>query len=459
MVNPVLQQLLAVLWSLGSFVVAIIVLVTVHEFGHFWVARRLGVKVLRFSVGFGKPLFNWYDSAGCEYVIAGIPVGGYVKMLDEREESVPEAELPFSFNRQSVLKRSLIIAAGPVTNLLLAIVTFWVLFSGGQNGAVPLVGRVEPASMAARAGLQVGQEIVSVDGVPTPTSSAVFEALLARLGDSGVLALGVRYPGENVTYELLIDLHRWLSDADVPDPLADLGLRFYLPSFVLVGDLLPGSPAEQAGLLKGDIIELLDGRPVADVEAWLAEVRSKPGQSLLLGVRRGGALLDIPVTPARITDKKGRTVGQIGAQVGSPPLDKRYLRHIDYSPAQAFWRSIGETGRQARLLVVSLQKLLIGDLSPKNLSGPLGIAKVAGDSAGRGMVEFCHMLAILSISLGVMNLLPVPMLDGGHLLLNLIEAIKGSPVSEKVQIVGNQIGLAMIASLMLFALYNDFLKL
>lgn len=458
MVDGWTHSLLAALWSTGSFIVAIVVLVTVHEFGHFWVARRVGVKVLRFSVGFGKPLLSWRDRSDCEYVIACIPVGGYVKMLDEQEEEVPAAELPFSFNRQPVWKRALIAAAGPVANFLLAILTFWILFAGGQDGFAPIVGKVESASVAERAGLETGQEIVSVDGKPTPTSTAVFEALLSRLGDTGVLALGVRYPENTTTYELLIDLQRWLSDADQPDPVGSLGIKFYLPPFVLVGALLPGSPAEQAGLLKGDIIERLDGRPVADVDAWLAEVRSRPEQILVLSVRRNGVLLDIPVKPARVTDKKGAVVGQIGAQVGIPPMDKQYLRHTDYGLLDSLWRAVEETGSQIRLLVVTLQKLLFGALSPKNLSGPLGIAKVAGDSADRGLVEFCYVLAILSISLGVMNLLPIPMLDGGHLLLNLVEAIKGSPVSEKVQLVGNQIGMAMIASLMLFAVYNDLVK-
>ena len=322
-----------------------------------------------------------------------------------------------------------------------------------------MIGRVEVAAMAERAGVQAGQEIVSVDGIETPTTSAVFEALIPRVGDTGELALGVRYPGDTNTYELLIDLQRWLSEAELQNPVASLGLHFYTPPFVLVFEVLPGSAAERAGLRKGDVIERLDNKPVTDIDAWLSEVRSKPEQVLMLGVRRDGAILDIAVTPAKVIDKKGQAVGQIGTQISPPPIDKRYIRHLDYSISQALWRGIEETYKQTRVLVVTLYKLLVGDLSPKNLSGPLGIAKVAGDSAGRGMVEFFHMLAILSISLGVMNLLPIPVLDGGHLLLNLIEAITGSPLSENAQVIGNQIGLAMIASLMLFAVYNDVLKL
>lgn len=457
--DTLLQQLMSGLWSFGSFLVAIIVLVTVHEFGHFWVARKLGVRVLRFSVGFGRPLFSWRDSQGCEYVIAGIPFGGYVKMLDEREDPVPEAELPFSFNQQVVWKRALIVLAGPVANLALALLTFWLLFAGGETGYVPLVDKVEPASLAADAGLRPGHEIVAVDGMPTPTRSAVFQGLLARVGDSGELALEVRYPGDQLSYELLVDLNRWLSDADEPDPLAALGVRFYLPPFVRVAGVLPDSPAERGGLRAGDTIERMDSRPVADVEAWLSEVRSRPDQLLSLGVRREGAMMDVTVKVARVVGRDGTVAGQIGAQVGSPPLDKQHLRQMDYSFFQALVRSAEETGRHTRLFLTSLYKLIVGDLSPKNLSGPLGIAKVAGASADRGLSDFCHMLAILSISLGVMNLLPIPVLDGGHLMMYLLEAAKGSPLSERWQMLGNQIGMAIIISLMLFAVYNDILKL
>lgn len=459
MSEPLLQQVLEFAWSLASFLVAIIILVTVHEFGHFWVARKVGVKVLRFSVGFGRPLWQWRDSQGCEYVIAGIPVGGYVKMLDEREEQVADADLSYSFNRQSVGKRIAIVLAGPVANLLLAFLTFWLLFTAGEDGAIPLVDRVAPSSLAAQAGLQAGQEIISVDGVDTPTREAVFQALVARIGDSGELLVGVRYPGESITYQLVVELVRWLSDEDRPDPLAGLGIRFYLPPYVQVGDIVPASPAERSGLKAGDVIEQMDGKPVADAEAWLAQVRNSPGRSLLMQVRREGGLREVTVTPALVTDSEGRQIGQIGAQVGSPPLVNEHIRHLDYGLLESMERAWWETVRQGRLLLVSLYKLVVGDLSPKNLSGPLGIAKVAGASADLGLGVFCQTLAILSISLGVMNLLPIPMLDGGHLFLYLVEGLKGSPVPENIQMLANQAGLLLIISLMLFALYNDFLKL
>jgi regulator of sigma E protease len=322
-----------------------------------------------------------------------------------------------------------------------------------------LVDRVEQGSLAAHAGMVAGQEIVSVNGIKTPTRSDVFQELLVRVGDTGVMAVGVRHPGDDLTYELLIDLDRWLSDADQPDPVAGLGMHFYLPPFVMVGGVVSGSPAEQSGLHAGDVIERMDGRSIADVEEWLAAVRSKPGQQLLMSVRRDGVLLDIRVTPATVTGKDGKTVGQIGAQVGSPALDSQHIRKIDYTFFQALVRGVDETSRQSALIFRSLYKLVLGDMSPKNLSGPLGIAKVAGTSASIGVAAFCHMLAILSISLGVMNILPIPMLDGGHLLMCLVEAVKGSPVSEKIQMLGNQVGLALIISMMLFAVYNDLLKL
>ncbi len=457
--SVVWQSVTSFAWSTGAFIVAIAVLVAVHEFGHFWVARKLGVKVLRFSIGFGKALWSRTDRTGCEYVVAAIPLGGYVKMLDEREAPVVEAEQHLSFNRQPVWKRCLIVLAGPMANFLLAIGLFWALFSGSQQSFVPIVGKVKLDSMAAHAGLQAGQEIVAVDGVATPTRSAVLEALLARIGDTGDLAITVRYPDNSTSYELLVSLQHWLSGAEMPDPVESLGLQFYMPAFVLVREVVPNSRAAQAGLQAGDIIETMNGHAVDDVDSWLDVVRSKPEQALNLGVRRGKTLQELVVTPAKVLDPQGKVVGQIGAQISSPPLDARYIREVRNTPIQALHQGIKETVSQSRLLLVTIKKLFVGYMSPKNLSGPLGIAKVAGDSAEHGLAVFCRMLAILSINLGVVNLLPIPVLDGGLLLLYLVEAAKGSPVSEKIQQLGSQIGMALIASLMLFAIYNDLLRL
>jgi regulator of sigma E protease len=458
--DAIFTPLMSGLWSLASFLVAIIVLVTVHEFGHFWVARKLGVRVLRFSIGFGRPLVKWYDKQGTEYAIAGIPFGGYIKMLDEREEPVLPVDLPYSFNQQPVWKRMLIVLAGPVSNLILAFLLFAILFSGGEDGLTPLVGKVDPGSQAERAGLLSGQEIIRVDGRETLTREAVFQSLVARIGDTGELLLAVRHPGDDISYELIVDLQHWLSGVDDPDPIGGLGMHFYQPPFVYIASVLPDSPAAIAGLRSGDVIERMNDQPVADVSQWLSQVRGSAGLVLKLAVRRAGALIDIDVTPARVVERAGFEVGQIGAQVGSPPLiDSQHLRHIEYSVPQSILRAIKETGRQSEILLLSLYKLVAGELSAKNLSGPLGIAKVAGTSAEMGLGVFCKTLAILSVSLGVMNLLPVPMLDGGHLFLYLIEAAKGSPLSEKLQAIGNQVGLTLLISLMLFAVYNDLMKL
>jgi regulator of sigma E protease len=459
MFEKLLDALLPFFWSLGSFLLAIVILIAVHEWGHFYLARKLGVRVLRFSIGFGRPLWSRTDRQGTEYVVAGIPIGGYVKMLDEREGDVPAELLPFSFGRQPVWKRSVIVAAGPVINLVFAFLLYWVLFLGGENGGAPLVGKIEPGSTAALAGLQQGQEIMSVDGVSTLTRDAVFSALVARLGESGQLVFEVGQPGASTGQTIRLDISQWMTDSDSPDPLKSLGFDFFRPPFVNLVGILPGSAAERAGLRPGDIVEIMDGSPVSSPDEWVSYIRQHPELPVRLGIRRGDALLEITVSPARIQDPVAGQIGQIGAQVSSPPLPAYAIRHVDLGVVAAGVRAVEETIRQTSLLARSLYKLVAGDLSPKNLSGPLGIAKVTGASADMGLLVFCQTLAVLSISLGIMNLLPIPMLDGGHLLLYLVESIKGSPVSERVQALGNQVGMLMLASLMLFAMYNDILKI
>lgn len=454
MVDDLLRVALPALGSLAAFLVAIVVLVTVHEWGHFYAARALGVKVLRFSVGFGKPLLTWHDRRGTEYVIAGIPFGGYVKMLDEREGEVPPDLLPVSFGRQPVWKRSVIVAAGPLVNLAFAFGVYWMLFLGGETGLIPQVGVVAPGSMAERAGLREGQEIVAVDGRATPTQSAVFAALVSRIGDSGELRLSVRRMGDSVVQTVSVDLHRWLSDAAEPDILGSLGFAFDHPPHVMLGNVMPNSAAEKAGLKAGDVIEQADGQAVSGPDEWVQYVRARPNQPIVLGVRREGRWLQLDVTPALVEGG----IGQMGVQVGFTPPPPSSYRYIELGIFQAMQRAAGETVDQTRLLLGAIKKLVVGDLSPKNLSGPLGIAKVAGVSAGLGIQAFCQMLAVLSISLGVMNLLPIPVLDGGHLMLFLAEACRGKPLSERVQLLGTQLGMLLLAGLMLFAIYNDILK-
>lgn len=459
MADTWVQTLLGGLWSLASFLVLIMILVTVHEYGHFWVARKVGVKVLRFSVGFGTALLRWSDKSGTEYVIAAIPFGGYVKMLDEREGNVAEADLPYSFNRQPVWKRMAIAVAGPLANLLLAFFVFWGLFLGGERGLAPIIGRVDAGSLAAVAGVQVGQEIVAVGDRATATRTDVFEALVGYMGDTGELILTVKYPNGQRQYDLPIDLQQWLADASDPDPVKALGLYFYQPPFVAVVSVVPDSAAARGGLLPQDVIERVNGETVEDVDSWVAIVRANPNKALHFGVRRGQHVMELSVTPIAIRDKQGNETGQIGAQVSGTPMPASQLRQIAYNPIESAARAAHEVEQQMHLLLSAVYKLIVGNLSPKNLSGPLGIAKVAGASAERGLAVFCQTLAILSISLGVMNLLPVPMLDGGHVVMYLVEMVKGRPLSEKVQMLLNQVGLVLIVSLMLFAVYNDALKI
>ncbi|WP_226664915.1 RIP metalloprotease RseP [Microbulbifer aggregans] len=451
-----LDLLQTALWAL----VAIGVLVSFHEFGHFLVARLCGVKVLRFSVGFGRRLLSWYDRRGTEFTISAIPLGGYVKMLDEREGPVAPQELDQAFNRKSVWARMAIAAAGPAANFLLAIALFWGVFLGGTSGAVPVVSEVEAGSLAAYAGLEPGQEILSVDDKPTPTWQALNWQLARRLGDTGELKFTVRYPDSELEYHMYADLDRWLAGQEVPDPLAEIGLKLWRPAakmeLALVAD---GSPAAEAGLRVGDEIVATDGQDFDSWDAWTAYVRNHAGQQIDVGIVRDGGGLTLPVTPQKVTLDSGEEVGQIGVAPAGTSWPKDMVRSYRYGAGAAFSKGLEETWNKTVFTLESLKKLLFGQLSTKNLSGPITIAKVAGTSADAGWQSFLSLLALLSISLGVLNLLPIPVLDGGHLLYYGIEAIKGSPVSERVQMIGLQVGMAMVLGIMALALYNDILRL
>ncbi|AMX02224.1 RIP metalloprotease RseP [Microbulbifer thermotolerans] len=445
-----------VIWAL----VALGVLVSFHEYGHFLVARLCGVKVLRFSVGFGRRLVSRYDRHGTEFTLSAIPLGGYVKMLDEREGPVREDELHMAFNRKSVWARMAIVAAGPFANFLLAIVFFWVVFMGGTAGPVPIVQSVEAGSVAARAGLEPGQEIIAVDGESTPTWQALNWQLANRLGDSGTIEFSVRYPDSELEYHMEADIDRWMSGKEVPDPVKEVGLELWTPPITMVlSQVTADSPAESAGLRAGDRIVLTDGRTFDDWGSWSAYVRARPGEEILVEVERDGTSLEIPVVPREVTLESGESVGQIGVLPVAESWPEDKVRTYHYGVGGAFAKGLQETWEKTLFTLNSLKKLLLGQLSTKNLSGPITIAKVAGSSAEAGWQSFLSLLALLSISLGVLNLLPIPVLDGGHLLYYGIEAIKGSPVSERVQMIGLQVGMALVLGIMGLALYNDILRL
>ncbi|OCR23314.1 zinc metallopeptidase RseP [Pseudomonas syringae] len=446
---------MSALYMIVGTLVALGVLVTFHEFGHFWVARRCGVKVLRFSVGFGMPLVKWHDRKGTEYVIAAIPLGGYVKMLDEREGDVPPELADQSFNRKTVYQRIAIVIAGPVANFLLAIVFFWALAMLGSQQVRPVIGAVEPGSIAQKAGLTAGQEIVDVDGEPVAGWSAVNLQLVRRLGESGTIALKVREQGSTVDSPRQLALDNWLKGADEPDPIKSLGIRPWRPALPpVLAELDPKGPAQAAGLKTGDRLLALDGQPLTEWQQVVDRVRERPEAKISLRVERDGAQMDVPLTLATRGEGKA-AAGYLGAGVKGIDWPPEMLREVSYGPLAAVGEGAKRTWTMSVLTLDSLRKMLFGELSVKNLSGPITIAKVAGASAQSGVGDFLNFLAYLSISLGVLNLLPIPVLDGGHLLFYLIEWARGRPLSEKVQGWGVQIGISLVVGVMLLALVND----
>ncbi|MCY1271936.1 Regulator of sigma-E protease RseP [compost metagenome] len=450
---------MSALYMVVGLLVALGVLVTFHEFGHFWVARRCGVKVLRFSVGFGTPLVRWYDRHGTEFVVAAIPLGGYVKMLDEREGDVPPELLEQAFNRKSVLQRIAIVAAGPVANFLLAILFFWVLAMLGSQQIRPVIGSVVPDSPAAVAGLAAGQELVAVDGEPVDGWGAVNLQLVRRLGESGELRVTVRESGSSVTEVYRLHISAWLKNADNPDPIAGLGIQPWRPAVPpLVAQLDDKGPAKAAGLAVGDLLVRVDGQAVDDWQQVVDRIRARPAERVILSVRRGGEERDIALTLGVRGEDKART-GYLGAGVAGGEWPAEMLREVSYGPVAAVGEALSRTWSMSLLTLDSLKKMVLGQLSVKNLSGPITIAKVAGASAQSGVGEFLHFLAYLSISLGVLNLLPIPVLDGGHLLFYLVEWARGRPLSERVQAWGMQIGISLVVGVMLLALVNDLSRL
>lgn len=437
------------------------ILVAVHEFGHFWVARRCGVKVLRFSIGFGPPLFGWRDKRGTEYSVAAIALGGYVKMLDEREGDVAPAEVDQAFNRKPVLSRIAIVAAGPLANFLLAIAAFWFLYMSDESGLVPIVEDVAAGSVAALAGLEAGQEIVSVDGKETPTRQALSFRLLERIGDTGVITFAVKYPDSDVIYESEAAVSTWLSEYEEPDIYAGLGITLFLPDAEpVLSEVIPDSPAAAAGFRPGDKLLSADGVALpAWRKHWMEYLRARPGQPIVIEFERDGQLKSVSVTPESIPGPNGEQIGRVGMAVELGAIPPELVRTFSRGPIESLGAAVQRTGDLTLFTLNMIKKMFQGRISQKNLSGPITIAKVADSSAKSGLESYIGFLALLSVSLGVLNLLPIPVLDGGHLLFYTIELLAGRPVPEKVQIFGYQIGLFLVMGIMMFALYNDFSRL
>jgi len=450
------------LYSLTAFIVAVSILVTIHEYGHFWVARRLGVKVLRFSIGFGAPLVSWRGGKDAtEYVIARIPLGGYVKMLDEREMDVAESELPRAFNRQPLLTRTAIVSAGPLFNFLFAVFAYWCMYMVGVTGLKPVVGQVEPGGIAQRAGLQRGDEILRIDGERTPTWETVTLRFLEKALANGQVTLVSSRGGIDVATHVidLQDVSLILSEGNL---LKNLGIAPFIPSPApVIGRLDAGGAAERAGLMPGDRVISANKEQIDSWESWVKLIRTSPNRLINIEIERNDARMQLQLTPVSKADSEtAGTIGYIGAAPDLSGFDPmQYRAVLQYPPVQAARQAVRKTWQVSALTVRMLAKMILGEASVENISGPIGIAKYAGYSAAIGLGQFLAFLGIVSISLGILNLLPVPVLDGGHLLFYGIEWMKGSPVSEQVQLIGQRVGIALLVMLMFLAFYNDLVKL
>ena len=447
-------------WYLIWFVVAVGLLVTVHEFGHFWVARRLGFKVLRFSIGFGRPLLTRVAGADrVEYVIAAVPLGGYVKLLDEREGPVEPRDLPRSFTHRPPWQRILVLLAGPLFNILFAVLVLWaMLWVNGVTEVRAKVGDVTTGSIAARAGLRSGDEIRAINGAAVTGQRDVVFDLLDAMSGRGQALLTVRgNAGEtrqaNLSVEDPNERRRLTEPAEL---FRGLGFQFWTPPVPpVLGPVTPDGPAARAGLAAGDRIVAIDSVPVNDFRQIVDYISARPGERVNIDYRRGGATHSVQVTVAS-EEAAGRRIGRIRVQqpagVTYPP---DMLLHTELGVSGALARAGGEAWNMTMLQARLFWRMVLGRVSLKNLSGPLSIAEFAGDSAEAGVASFMSFLVLISLSLGFLNLLPIPILDGGQILFQLVEWLKGSPLSERAQALGQQVGIALLIVLMGVALYND----
>ena len=440
------------IWSLGSFLIVIGVLVSVHEYGHFWAARKCGIKVHRFSIGFGKVLWSRVDKHGTEFAVSVIPLGGYVKMLDERNEEVPENLKSQAFNNKSVLQRAFVIAAGPIANFLFAILAYLMVYSIGIPSVKPVIAEITPHSLAEKAGIEPYSQIMAIDGTSTPDWESINMVLATKMGDEKVTLTLLAPSATNIEQKRVLDLSEWRFEPEQETAFGALGIVPVRTKIELtLSKVADNSPAQQAGLLVGDRI-YYQNEPMK----WhdFIDFVNK-GDSFDIQILRNGELFNKVITPTR--NEKGKWF--VGVAPTVHPLSDEYRTELKYGFFDAFVKGVEKTCQLSKLTIQVIGKLFTGDLSAKNLSGPISIAKGAGASSEIGFVYYLSFMALISVNLGVMNLFPLPVLDGGHLLFLAIEAIKGKPLSEQMQNIAYKIGAGLLLILTIFVLFNDFLRL
>ncbi|AZL85515.1 MULTISPECIES: sigma E protease regulator RseP [Aliivibrio] len=448
------------LWNLASFIIALGILVAVHEYGHFWVARRCGVIVEKFSIGFGKSIWSRKGKDGTEYSISMIPLGGYVKMLDERVDDVPEELKKHAFNNRPLWQRSAIVAAGPIANFIFAVFACWLAFMIGVTALKPVVGSVENNSIFSQAGIESGVELKAISGIKTSDWESVNMAIVSHIGDESMTVTYSDSDNIGVDVTKRLDLSSWKFDPEKDSPMLTLGFRPYRPEVTLtIANVSDNSAASRSGMLIGDILSSVNGKELSKWQQMVDEIQGNPSAPMSIVVIRDGIDTTLTLTPDSREDSEGKLIGFAGVSPEFKGWPEGYRYEKQYGPIVALEKAMIKTGNIIDLTLTMTKKLFTGDVALNNLSGPISIAKGAGATADYGIVSFLGFLALISVNLGIINLLPLPVLDGGHLLFFAIEGITRKPVPERVQEIGYKVGTALIMSLMAVALFNDFMRL
>ncbi|TKE97593.1 sigma E protease regulator RseP [Vibrio kanaloae] len=449
-----------ILWNFASFIVSLGILVAVHEFGHFWVARRCGVKVEKFSIGFGKSIWSKVGRDGTEYSLSVIPLGGYVKMLDGRVDDISEGQQQYAFDKKPLWKRTAIVGAGPAFNFIFAVFAYWLVFLIGVPAVKPVIGEVTPQSIAAQAGIETGMELKSVSGIKTADWESVNMGLISHIGDQSMTVTVASQDDIGFEQQMTLDISEWSFNPETESAMTTLGFRPYSPEIsTVLAQVIDDGAAYNAGLEAGDKIVEINGQSIEQWQSVVDLIRANPVTSLDMVVLRNGIDKSLVMTPKSRELSDGSTIGYAGIapEVAEWPEDYRF--ELQFGVVESVGKAFDKTGQIIGLTLTMLKKLIVGDVGLNNLSGPISIAKGAGTTADYGLVYFLGFLALISVNLGIINLVPLPMLDGGHLLFFAIEAVTRKPVPERVQEMGYRVGGAILFSLMALAIFNDFTRL